>query len=152
MSYGSILKSLWTFIPHIRTPRLNDKSWSVYTFLYSTPQPHTQPEVLLLEHCLKWDISAWHPLTASSGRAVSLTWPTFSRILHWVIPAEFRLYLPVPFARGMLWTFQSSSLSIPAEPFKYSTKDSTYSLPICITHFQSCLNKWFWLDLFQSID
>lgn len=80
-----------------------------------------------------------------SNLSVSLTWSRFFHIMHSVIPLEFNLYPPVPFVSRVLRTFQSSFLSLPIEPFKYSVKVSPKHLPICITDFQSCLNEWFQL-------
>lgn len=93
--------------------------------------PH---HLLLLEQCLEWFIGSLPHLTASSGLAASLTWPKFSHIIHKVLPAASNLYLPVAFARGVLWTFQSTGLyplspsntALKTEPIAYSFVSLTF--------------------------
>lgn len=70
----------------------------------------------------------------------------------------FLLYstcLTVPFPSGVLWPFQSSGLSVPTEPFKYHSKDRTYSLSFVSLTFkaaQTNVSGWTYFKALTEAD
>lgn len=136
MSYGSISKLLCTFSTLRKQALISGLHLPLPLSSFATSCVRALPSVGHRHRATDWCV--W---------AVFLTRSELSHDTP-MVPAEFHLHLPVPFASGFLWTVQSCGLPVCTHrPLEYSTEGRTYSLPICIhlTFKASCTNGSGWI-------